>query len=103
MTEPIGNTELKPCPFCGGTFYLVWNDWKCDSCNAVIPGPWRFLVNERPIEDALNARIEELEAEYATAVSMFDDWQALVNRWKRGYAELRRENDALKKAQEPQQ
>ena len=65
------NEELKPCPFCGSTeirygygtlFPVVWC-FKCDSQvedvdevdNAI------ELWNTRPIEDALQARIAELE------------------------------------------
>ena len=62
-------SELKPCPFCGGNnltierlMYVVF----CNDCGAEMSGNaplgnW----NTRPIEDALNARIAELEAENA--------------------------------------
>lgn len=71
-------SELKPCPFCGketaevecdGAFWWV----KCQSCGASGHVYWFILNNgnardividnwnTRPIEDALNARIAELE------------------------------------------
>ena len=56
--------ELKPCPFCGREQHLCPEEipyteqlHECGSCN-VISYDW----NTRPIEDALNARIAELEA-----------------------------------------
>ncbi len=57
--------ELKPCPFCGREQHLCPQEipytgqlHECGSCN-VISYDW----NIRPIEDALRARIAELEAE----------------------------------------
>ena len=62
--------ELRPCPFCGG--HMRWNDnefesaYVCDDCHYFIE--WDGMLEEfvkwwnaRPIEDALNARIAELE------------------------------------------
>ena len=65
-------SELKPCPFCGGEptssnefddevlFYGCTKDIDCPMYDA----PFVNLENwnTRPIEDALNARIAELEA-----------------------------------------
>lgn len=74
-------SELKPCPFCGGkAFTSTFFDWddleympiEVNDCDAEVtcenercingwylsPKAW----NTRPIEDALNARIAELEA-----------------------------------------
>ena len=57
--------ELKPCPFCGREQHLCPEEipyteqlHECGSCN-VISYDW----NTRPIEDALQTRIAELEAE----------------------------------------
>ena len=54
--------ELKPCPFCGGTKICTEKGINlnyCDNCSAESNVEhW----NTRPIEDALNARIAELEA-----------------------------------------
>ena len=56
--------ELRPCPFCGGA--AVNSHWgliycgqvnKCGTGTAVSARGW----NSRPIEDALRARIRELE------------------------------------------
>jgi hypothetical protein len=61
-------SELKPCPFCGWNYAeSAWNEfgdqyWVCDQCGATsgtVNSMWDW--NTRPIEDALNARIEELE------------------------------------------
>ena len=55
-------SELKPCPFCGGTNICTEKGINlnyCDSCSAEANiEHW----NTRPIEDALRARIAELEA-----------------------------------------
>ena len=66
-------SELKPCPFCGGMPKV--NDWtlkgitdkRCFCDNEKCPVYLSKTVaiddwNTRPIEDALNARIAELEA-----------------------------------------
>jgi len=64
-------SDLKPCPFCGSTnlhhtetsiFNAVW----CRDCGAMVDmddGDAIKLWNTRPIEDALQARIAELEAQ----------------------------------------
>ena len=53
--------ELRPCPFCGGTKICTEKGINlnyCDNCSAESNiEHW----NNRPIEDALNARIAELE------------------------------------------
>ena len=58
-------SELKRCPFCGGTKICTEKGINlnyCDNCSAESNVEhW----NARPIEDALNARIAELEAENA--------------------------------------
>ncbi len=58
-------SELKPCPFCNV------NEWKyqshfsgttiyqCEKCGTIVE---EWVINIRPIEDALHARIAELEA-----------------------------------------
>jgi len=57
--------ELRPCPFCGGTKICTEKGINlnyCDNCSAESNVEhW----NNRPIEDALNARIAELEAHIA--------------------------------------
>ena len=66
-------SELKPCPFCGGEAQV--NTWtmhgitesRCFCSNSDCPNSVRTVAlatwNARPIEDALTARIAELEAE----------------------------------------
>jgi len=69
-------SELKPCPFCGGMPKV--NDWtlkgitdkRCFCDNEKCPVYLSKTIaiddwNTRPIEDALNDRIAELEAENA--------------------------------------
>ena len=64
-------SELKPCPFCGSPAYSYHDNCidfagvKCDLGGCVCAD---ILITEnnwntRPIEDALNARIAELEGE----------------------------------------
>jgi Lar family restriction alleviation protein len=68
--------ELKPCPFCGGEAaytqilgnYGRPHEVYCSTCDGgITEGRSKDGVihnwNTRPIEDALNARIAELEAE----------------------------------------
>ena len=62
--------ELKPCPFCGSTEtrtnYALLPEVICLGCDATIDTGYEMddaikLWNTRPIEDALQARIAELE------------------------------------------
>ena len=89
-------SELKPCPFCGSADIRTEpgiNLNYCDKCSAEANiEHW----NTRPIEDAPNARIAELEGfidrlveagdAMSNAQSMWvaeeDKWDALVKDWK---------------------
>lgn len=73
--------ELRPCPFCGHPpkhfgSHAPWvvacdnPDCQCQA-NADYVGAW----NTRPVEDALRARVAELEAKAAIAVSV--PWEAI--------------------------
>ena len=70
-------SELKPCPFCGGTKICTEKGINlnyCDNCSAESNVEhW----NTRPIEDALNRRIAELEKEIQEYRCLCEDW-ALV-------------------------
>ncbi len=63
-------SELKPCPFCGGKAEVDTNiggvvcENLCTNPNTFDGGGgvWTDDWNRRPIEDALRARIAELEA-----------------------------------------
>ena len=71
-------TELKPCSHCGKNEWLitsamgeVWAycNQKTNGCGLVVHGKHSTeesvieAINSRPIEDALQARIDELEAD----------------------------------------
>jgi hypothetical protein len=67
MSKEISVSDLKSvCPFCGGSW--VYNAYfspdglvvSCKSCGAIVDA---HIADARPIEDALNKRIEELESE----------------------------------------
>ena len=56
------NDKLKACPFCGSTNIRAPIDedgWMCRTCGTESYVDW----NRRPIEDELQKRIAELEAE----------------------------------------
>ena len=58
--------KLKPCPFCGGRHIETAENLDlvyCFDCGAEMHTDLGGSWNNRPIEDALNARIAELEAE----------------------------------------
>ena len=56
--------NLKPCPFCGGND-IVYEEalsvTYCNDCGGELDEGFGSDWNTRPIEDALNARIAELE------------------------------------------
>lgn len=79
-------TKMKPCPFCGGyqteTLVSPTNSKKkyVRCSNGECPyGAWSrkedrdFGWNHRPIEDALQARIAELEKDYAALLKSNSD------------------------------
>lgn len=59
-------SELKPCPFCGvnkwqyHAHFSGASVFQCEKCGTIVD---ECVLNTRPIEDALQARIAELEAE----------------------------------------
>ena len=87
-------SELKPCPFCGGRHIETAENLDlvyCFDCGASA----KSIVdrNTRPIEDALNARIAELEGLVDRLVEVgdrlvfpdgvFDDEQSVIERdWR---------------------
>ena len=87
--------ELRPCPFCGGTNICTEKSINlnyCDSCSAEANiEHW----NTRPIEDALQSRIAELEKDLSNKeieyTDLWDDALALQAR----IAELEAENEKI--------
>ena len=118
--------ELKPCPFCGGMPKV--NDWtlkgitdkRCFCDNEKCPVYLSKTIaiddwNTRPIEDALNARIAELEANIEILKDqqrearniLIDKNLQIDSLYEEGYklqqriAELEAENAALKAEPKP--
>ena len=90
-------SELKPCPFCGEMPIGQDDRYMCSTLgcvmqeNTISAKDW----NTRPIEDALTARIAELEGFIDQLIEagneMYEEsywyenkWQALVKDWKEG-------------------
>ena len=74
-------SELKPCPFCGGTKICTEKGINlnyCDNCSAESNVEhW----NTRPIEDALQARIAKLEAQQRwipVSERLPDNWESVL-------------------------
>jgi chromosome segregation ATPase len=65
--------KLKQCPFCGGEAELCYSevDTFCRKCNVMQETE---LWNTRPIEDASNARIAELEAKVTKCHELQDSY-----------------------------
>jgi len=121
--------ELRPCPFCGESVELDYSElpnrkhWfiTCECCGMMYQSSisQRKYVkvdwNNRPIEDALNARIAELEAEndilkdhLREAKNILIDKNLQIDSlYEEGYklqqriAELEAENAALKAEPKP--
>lgn len=73
-------SEWKACPFCGNKDILSWAGWReCRQCHCQMhPDEW----NTRPLEDALNKRIAELEERI----------QGMNDRWTRDWEKYVKEN-----------
>jgi cell division protein FtsB len=60
--------QLKPCPFCGSDNLqsrdrLEWSDVRCKACLQSVssfPCSAENIWNKRPIEDALQAELDQL-------------------------------------------
>lgn len=81
MDEPEMKPEMKPCPICAGVNIeegigcdeMYYDMDRCITCNSKFPVIRR---NNRPIEDALQARIDELISLVHDAIhSKVDDIQ----------------------------
>lgn len=101
--------ELKPCPFCGELEHISEEDGytfdketypKCGKCthNAqakIDSATW----NTRPIEDALNARVAELESALFTDETNLKNigLEADIRRLEEQLAEAKMANEATQK------
>ena len=71
------NEKLKPCPFCGGNNIIiaeVLETLYCDDCGCELAEDFGGTWNTRPIEDALTARIAELEKDNDEFRQLIHDW-----------------------------
>ena len=87
--------KLKACPFCGSTNIRAPIDedgWMCRTCGTESYVDW----NRRPIEDALNARIAELEESDKHWAGNVKVCMQLIERYESDVAELEAENAELK-------
>jgi hypothetical protein len=96
--------ELRPCPFCGSLAEsaLYQDDrWiECPRCQQGISGDADCITaealidiwNTRPIEDALQARIAELELILAADKLIEDGWIGRIEAGDKRIAELEAEN-----------
>jgi hypothetical protein len=100
--------ELRPCPFCGSLAEsaLYQDDrWiECPRCQQGISGDADCITaealidiwNTRPIEDALQARIAELELILAADKLIEDGWIGRIEAGDKRIAELEAENAKLR-------
>ena len=71
--------ELKPCPFCGHEPKYIGANAQfavaCvnDACLCLANSDYVGAWNTRPVEDALRARVTDLEAQWASV-----PWEAIV-------------------------
>lgn len=87
--------NLKPCPFCGGND-IVYEEalsvTYCNDCGGELDEGFGSDWNTRPIEDALQSRIAELEKDLSNKeieyTDLWDDALALQSR----IAELEADN-----------
>jgi hypothetical protein len=96
------DTLLKPCPFCGhpaehnnvnGNKLVKCTNQYC--INTICTWPER-VWNTRPIEDALQARIAELELILAADKLIEDGWIGRIEAGDKRIAELEAENAKLR-------
>jgi Zn-finger protein len=107
----MSENELCPCPFCDV------NEWKyqshfsgttiyqCEKCGTIVE---EWVINIRPIEDALNARIAELERDKKALRGIEENLREHIDIGTRQLsvatariAELEAENTALKQHPQP--
>ena len=89
--------NLKPCPFCGGND-IVYEEalsvTYCNDCGGELDEGFGSDWNTRPIEDALQSRIAELEKDLSNKeieyTDLWDDALALQARIAELEAEIER-------------
>ena len=85
-------SELKPCPFCEAENEVEDDEIECIGCGVKIQG-WtgcdgivsaEEIYQDRPIEDALTARVNELEGILKNITAGIESGAAsieLINEW----------------------
>ena len=73
--------ELRPCPFCGAMPMGQDDRYMCSTLGCVMQEDTISAENwnTRPIEDALNSRIAELEADNAEFRQLIRDWSIVLD------------------------
>ena len=80
-------SELKPCPFCGAMPMGEDDRYMCSTLGCVMQEDTISAKewNTRPIEDALNKRIAELEEKLAELVEVGNKMRDLIEQDYDGY------------------
>jgi hypothetical protein len=96
-------SELKACPFCGGTKIGIWDTgYYCENC---MPDVSKSEWQSRPLEDALQKRIDELTHKNEVLMDSYLESETINDKgelagslqyFRQRIADLEAENKALK-------